>query len=354
MIIETSKTLIKHCKILRKKKVIFIDTEFDRRSTYYSKLSFITISDGKKIIVIDCLSKEISLDPLKIIINNKKITKVIHGSQQDLEIFKNMKIKIHSIFDTQTAAQFCGYENSPSYANLVHDICKIKIDKKLQNSDWLKRPITKNMNQYLSLDVKYLKEIYKYFCKKLLKNKNFKYFNEEMKNINQESVLITSSIIRKKISYHNIKQKKFQNILKFRNEIAQKKNIPKNWIFKDDNITNIIENKKFFVINNNHNLNKDEKIKLIKNFKKINFKNKKKKTNINTLKIAEIIKNEISKKNEISEQLISSKSELKQYIENGIKKKSKWRNRLFYSLLDKIYKKGIKIKINKNNLIIKN
>jgi len=167
MIIETNQSLEAYCKELSKKKIIFIDTEFDRRSTYFSKLSFITISDGKKTNIIDCLEKKLSLSSLQKIISNKKITKVLHGSQQDLEIFKNMEIQIQSIFDTQIAAQFCGYKNAPSYANLASDICKVNIDKTLQNSDWLKRPVNKKMISYLELDVKFLKKIYR-FCSNIL------------------------------------------------------------------------------------------------------------------------------------------------------------------------------------------
>ena len=167
MIIETNQSLESYCKELSKKKIVFMDTEFDRRSTYFSKLSFITISDGKKTNIIDCLQKKLSLNPLEKIISNKKITKVFHGSQQDLEIFRNMKIQIHSIFDTQIAAQFCGYKNAPSYANLANDICKINIDKTLQNSDWLKRPVNKKMISYLESDVKYLNKIYKFFNRKI-------------------------------------------------------------------------------------------------------------------------------------------------------------------------------------------
>ena len=88
MIIETNQSLESYCKELSLKKIVFMDTEFDRRSTYFSKLSFITISDGKKTNIIDCLQKKVSLNPLEKIISNKKIIKVFHGSQQDLEILE--------------------------------------------------------------------------------------------------------------------------------------------------------------------------------------------------------------------------------------------------------------------------
>ena len=350
MIIETNQSLEAYCKELSKKKIIFIDTEFDRRSTYFSKLSFITISDGKKTNIIDCLEKKLSLSSLQKIISNKKITKVLHGSQQDLEIFRNMKIQIQSIFDTQIAAQFCGYKNAPSYANLASDICKVNIDKTLQNSDWLKRPVNKKMISYLELDVKFLKKIYEFFQKKLKKNKNLNFFSEEMNNIHFISDLISSSTIRKKINHKNIKLKQFQDLLQFRDILAKEKNIPKNWIFKDEDINNIIENKNYLNLKKNKNLNKNEKNKIITLFKKIKLKKIKKKLNHNIEKLVNILKSEVSKKYNIAEQLIASKNEIKLFLDNDLQIKSKWRNKIFYQQVKKLIQKGLNIKINNNKI----
>ena len=351
MIIETNQSLEAYCKELSKKRIVFMDTEFDRRSTYFSKSSFITISDGRKTNIIDCLQKKLSLNPLEKIISNKKITKVFHGSQQDLEIFRNMKIKINSIFDTQIAAQFCGYKNAPSYANLASDICKVSIDKTLQNSDWLKRPVNKKMISYLELDVKYLSKIYKFFNRKLKKNKNLQFFNEEMNNINVISNLISSSAIRKKINHQNIKLKQFQDLLKFREKIAKQKNIPKNWVFKDEDINNIIENKNYLNLKKNKNLNINERKKIISLFQKIKLKKIKINFNSNIEKLVNILKSEISKKYIIAEQLIATKNEIKLFLDNDIIIQSKWRNKIFYKPIEKLIKKGINIKINNNKII---
>ena len=197
MIIQTDENLRKFCKLAVKKKILFIDTEFDRRNTYFSKLSYITISDGSKYWIVDALAN-IDINILSKIITNKKILKVIHGSQQDLEIFKNLNMIASPVFDTQIAAQFCGYEQPISYANAVLKICKINIDKKLQNSDWLKRPVSKTAVEYLKNDVKYLKKIYLHFDKILKINKNRFFFNEEMAGLNNSNKIMSSSIIRKK------------------------------------------------------------------------------------------------------------------------------------------------------------
>lgn len=352
MIIQTNENLENFCKLWTKKKILFIDTEFDRRNTYYSKLSYIIIHDGNKFWIIDALSG-IDIKILTKIITSKKILKVIHGSQQDLEIFKNLKMDVYPLFDTQIAAQFCGYEQPISYANTVLKIYKINIDKKLQNSDWLKRPLTKKVIDYLKNDVRYLPGIYRHFNKILKKNQNLLFFNEEMKSLNASNKIISSSGIRKKINNETIHNKKFQNLLTIRDDIARKKNLPKNWIFKDELISNIIKKKEYNCIKNNKNLTELEKKVLIKNFQQINIiKQKKTIINENIIRLINVIRSEISVKRSISEQLISNKNDVKMYLENNIKKKSLWREKIFYKITDKLINNKISISISKNNLII--
>ena len=294
MLIKNNEDLINLCKLFKNKKVLFIDTEFDRKNTYFSKLSYITIYDGTRFCIIDALSN-LNLNILKKIISNKDIIKVFHGSQQDLEIFNNLKIKIKSIFDTQVAAQFCGYEQPISYSTAVLNICKVKINKDMQNSDWLKRPINQKIKEYLKNDVKFLKKIFNYFYKILKKNKNLEYFREEMEQINNKNEVISSSILRKKINNETIAKKNFQKLMQLREKIACSKNLPKNWIFQDEQILNIIKNHDFEKIVKNNNLTKNEKKIIVKIFKTIKII-KKKSYNINILNILSLYRSEVSKK----------------------------------------------------------
>ena len=64
-----------------------------------------------------------------------------------------------------------------------------------------------------------------------------------------------------------------------------------------------------------------------------------------------VIRSEISVKRSISEQLISNKNDIKMYLENNIKKKSLWREKIFYKITDKLVNNKISISISKNNLI---
>ena len=225
------------------------------------------------------------------------------------------------------------------------------MDKQLQNSDWLKRPVNKKTIEYLKNDVKYLKPLYAFFLKELKKNKNLSYFKEEMSIIDQSSDTITSSLIRKKMNSNTINNKNFQSLLHTREQLAQKKNLPKNWIFPDSGILTIIKNKEYKDIKENKNLTFQEKKMFINKFKKIKVqKNNNKITNDNIIKLINIIRSEVSKNKNISEQLISNKNDTIAYLEDGLKKNSKWREKIFYKITDQLVKKNLKIKIKKNTI----
>jgi len=56
--IKNTKELNEFIQKIKNKKIFFLDTEFDRKSTYKAIISFITVYDGKNIGVIDCLEKK--------------------------------------------------------------------------------------------------------------------------------------------------------------------------------------------------------------------------------------------------------------------------------------------------------
>ncbi len=86
-------------------------------------------------------------------------------------------------------------------------------------------------------------------------------------------------------------------------------------------------------------------------FQKIKLKKIKINFNSNIEKLVNILKSEISKKYIIAEQLIATKNEIKLFLDNDIIVESKWRNKIFYKLIEKLIKKGINIKINNNKII---
>ena len=269
--IKNNKELDQFITKIKNKKKFFFDTEFERRSTYKAIISVIVIFDGENIGIIDCLEKNINFKKIFKLLNKKNITLVIHSCRQDLEIFLSIVKKIlFNVFDTQMAALLNGYHEAPSYKKLVQDFCKISLDKSLQKEDWLKRPINNERINYLINDVYYLKIIFKKLNNKLVRKNKVKLFNKLIKKeifkISHEDYPI---IFKKKLGDNILKNKKFIKIINFRNKIAKKINLPKNWVFSDKEIISNIKNERNFI--NSKNLNNIEiknLTKLITNIKK--------------------------------------------------------------------------------------
>jgi ribonuclease D len=247
--IKNTEELNEFIQKIKKKKNFFLDTEFDRRSTYKAIISFITVSDGENIGIIDCLEKKIKFKKIFNFLNNKKITLVIHSCRQDLEIFLSFNNKIlSSIFDTQMAASINGYKEMPSYKKLVFDYCNIHLDKSLQKNNWLERPIGDEKINYLINDVYYLKIIFEKLRIILAKKKKLKLFNQLLKKeiykISHENYPV---IYKKKLGNDIFSNRKFIRLIDFRERISKKLNLPKNWVFSDKDILRNIKSEKISI-----------------------------------------------------------------------------------------------------------
>ena len=270
-LIKNNKELDQFLAKIKNKKKFFFDTEFERRSTYQAIISIVVIFDGKNIGIIDCLEKNINFKKIFKFLNKKNITLVIHSCRQDLEIFLSVVKKIlFTVFDTQIAALFNSYDDRPSYKKLVQDFCKINLDKSLQSGGWLNRPISNERINYLINDVYYLKIIFNKLNNKLIKKDKLKLFNklikEEIFKISHEDY---PAIFKKKLGNNILNNNSFIKIINFRNKIAKKINLPKNWVFSDKEIIKNIKNKEFSIISKNlKNIEVKKITKLIKNFKR--------------------------------------------------------------------------------------
>jgi ribonuclease D len=270
-LIKNNKELDQFLAKIKNKKKIFFDTEFERRSTYQAIISIVVIFDGKNIGIIDCLEKNINYKKIFKFLNKKNITLVIHSCRQDLEIFLSVVKKIlFTVFDTQIAALFNSYDDRPSYKRLVQDFCKINLDKSLQSDGWLKRPINNERINYLINDVYYLKIIFNKLNNKLVKKNKLKLFNKLIKKeifkISHEDY---PAIFKKKLGNDILNNNNFIKIINFRNKIAKKINLPKNWVFSDKEIIKNIKNTEVSIISKNlENIEIKKITKLIKNFKK--------------------------------------------------------------------------------------
>ena len=242
-IIKTTSELSQFCDYAYNFDYITVDTEFLRERTYYPKLCLIQLAipgdQENSAVLIDPLERNLDLSPLYKIFLDPDIVKVFHAARQDLEIFFHDKNIIPSpLFDTQLAAMVCGFGEQVGYETLVRSICKVNLDKSSRFTDWSLRPLSNKQQQYALADVTHLRQIYEYLKEQLKRNERETWLEEELNILKNPETYIT----RPNEAWRRIKSRsnssKFLGIVarlaEFRETYAQKNNIPRNRVLKDD------------------------------------------------------------------------------------------------------------------------
>ena len=243
-LITTTNSLSELCNKLKESEYVTVDTEFIREKTYWPDLCLIQIADNKNAAVVDVLSPNINIEPLLNIMHDPKILKVFHAARQDLEIFFKLTNRLpQPLFDTQIAAMVCGFGDSVGYDTLVNKITGKIIDKSSRFTDWSLRPLTQKQIDYALGDVTHLRLVYENLNQHLLEGERSEWLREEVEKLNDTSIYQTSPPDAwKRIKSRNTNPR-FLGVLKelasWREKEAQKKNIPRNHVIKDEALVEI-------------------------------------------------------------------------------------------------------------------
>src|SRR5210317_1424837 len=250
--LTTTKELADFCSDAVGHPYITVDTEFLRERTYYSKLCLIQIAypgeGDENAVLVDPLSADISLEPLYDLFRNEAVIKVFHAARQDLEIFcVDAGVLPKPLFDTQVAAMVCGFGEQVGYETLVRKITKNSIDKSSRFTDWSRRPLTEAQKSYALADVTHLRQIYEYLAAKLVKTKRSHWVEEELQILTTPETYITDP----KTAWERVKTRSqsprllaiVRNLAEFREDYAQKRDIPRSRVFKDDALIELASTK---------------------------------------------------------------------------------------------------------------
>ncbi len=237
-------------ELLPRFKIIGLDTEFQRTKTYYPLLSLIQVAlDEKNIFLLDVLVlKDELIKKFLQHLLDKKTEVIIHSCEQDiLAIFYKYKIILQNVFDTQIYAKEI-FEHDIGYGNLCKEFLNIDVDKNCQYSDWLKRPLTSEMLDYAAIDVLHLHALRDILLKKIQISEKLK---QKLKHLEEESRYVLNPLAGWKTFEKKTKktQKHFLNVIKEmyqkREIIAEKNNIIRKYVIRDEILIAIAE-KKFY------------------------------------------------------------------------------------------------------------
>ena len=242
--ITTTSDLQSLCQRLAKHPYISIDTEFLRETTYYAKICLIQVASDDEAAAIDPLADGLDLTAFFELLQNADVLKVFHAGRQDLEIMVNMTGQLpHPCYDSQIAAMVCGFGDQVGYDKLVKGFLDINIDKGPRFTDWSQRPLSEKQIQYALNDVIYLQQIYPIMAERIETAKRSHWLDEEMAILTDLSVYqINPTDAWKKIKHKGGKPEvlnRIKHLATWREKEAQRRNIPKTRLIKDDTLVAI-------------------------------------------------------------------------------------------------------------------
>jgi len=243
-LITTTSELATVCDRLARHKVITVDTEFLRETTYYPLLCVVQMASAEEAVVVDTLAEGIDLKPFFDLMTNEDVLKVFHAARQDIEIVWHRSGTIpHPIFDTQVAAMVLGYGDSIAYDQLVERITGHRPDKTHRFTDWSNRPLTKEQMHYAVSDVTHLRDVFAALDADLKKRGRSDWVSEEME-------VLTSP---KTYDFHperawerlktRVRKPKdlavLMEVAAWREQEAQSRDVPRSRVLKDDAVGDI-------------------------------------------------------------------------------------------------------------------
>ena len=242
--IDSNQKLADFCTNIEGADYCAIDTEFVREKTYYPVLALIQIATEKHMGCIDPLAFD-DFEPLKKLLQKPDLIKVFHSSSQDLEILFQSYDQIPTpVFDTQLAAAVLGYSHQISYADLVQNVTEVQLEKIYTRANWVHRPLTEGELNYAMDDVRYLMPVYRHLKSELEVKKRGSWIEKELLMMSAKSTyqLDTTKLWKKLKGVQKLKGIQLQVaslLCQWREQLSQKKNLPKRWVIKDELIIDI-------------------------------------------------------------------------------------------------------------------
>jgi ribonuclease D len=243
-LITTTSELEAACERLARHRVITVDTEFLRETTYYPLLCVVQMASPDEAMVIDALAKGIDLKSFFTLMANEKVLKVFHAARQDIEIiWHRAAIVPHPIFDTQVAAMVLGHGDSIGYDQLVERIAGHRPDKTHRFTDWSRRPLTKEQINYAVSDVTHLRDVYLALEPDLRKRGRSDWVSEEMEVLTSPRTYdFHPERAWERLKTRVRKPKELAVLIEvaaWREQEAQSRDVPRGRVLKDDAIGDI-------------------------------------------------------------------------------------------------------------------
>src|SRR5580704_14866327 len=238
--ITTTVELAAFCQKLADAPFIAVDTEFMRETTYWPRLCLVQVAGPDIAANIDPMAEGLDLAPLLALMADPGIQKVMHAGRQDVEIFNNLGVIPHPLFDTQIAAMAAGFGEQIAYDALVRQMLKIDLDKSSRFTDWARRPLSEAQLTYALADVTHLARLFPMLRGRLEESGRLPWVTEEMRAMTDPALYDVDP----ENAWKRLKPRKhaakylavFKAVAAWRERTAQQRDQPRGRILRDEAI----------------------------------------------------------------------------------------------------------------------
>lgn len=242
--ITTNEALHDYCVKASAVPAIAVDTEFVRTRTLYPQIGLIQIYDGRELVLVDPLAIT-DFTPLKALLVNPDVVKVLHSCSEDLETFWHaLRVIPEPVFDTQFAASIVGMGSSLGYAKLVEEMLEITVDKGESRTNWLARPLSDEQCEYAAKDVLYLFQLYPELKQRTVEQDKLPWVYDEIRTLANKKVNnVPLDMVYLGLKHNWQLQGKslyiLQQLAAWRVETARKKDLALNFVVREQNLVEI-------------------------------------------------------------------------------------------------------------------
>jgi ribonuclease D len=244
-LIENLRELKDAVKGIETEKRVGFDLEADSMYHFSEKVCLLQVASKNTAFAIDTVKLR-DLSALKPLFMQEDVIKIFHGADYDVRsLFRDFGIEIKNLFDTELASRFLGIKETGLEAVLKGRF-NVKLEKKYQKKDWSERPLSADMLNYALNDVRYLVSLSEILEKELNDIGRLSWVEEECEILcrvrspedNGEPLFLKFKGAGK------LKPRTLavlEALLRFRREMAQKKDRPLFKIMGNDSILKLAE-----------------------------------------------------------------------------------------------------------------
>jgi hypothetical protein len=165
--VDRPEQLLQAVNVLKQARVVAVDAEFTQVRSHIQgdthtpshRLALLQLAIERNCYVVDTLRLH-DLSPLAEVVANPNIIVLLHGAGADMRVMSERGLDVAHYCDLEAASRSIFGQHESSLAAMLRRAFNFRLDKSLQRTDWLRRPLPPAMVAYAARDAEMTLALY--------------------------------------------------------------------------------------------------------------------------------------------------------------------------------------------------